>query len=611
MTAQPASEDFAAADELCPCGTGLKQRQCCGLDLSTVAAEPAEQHADALTTIAHSYRDGDMATVRRLALEVLAVSPGARDALGALFNVLNEAGDFKAAATVVHRMGRIHHTEGIVQLVAARFFLGRENPMLAEFHSRMLVRIAPQEARAHATMGRVFLLTGQGRPAEYHLRLASELADSGAAPDAALEPDLALALTLQGRFAEAREIFARHTAAVGDQLNVLLQWVRLEEDARDFAAAFALLDRAAALEGEGRQVTFARAGLHRRVKQPEQALEAIAGTDDPGKGSLLQKGQILDSLGRYDEAFEAFSAYKTHLRAGGISYREDQARQTVEALTSFFTPGRARLLPRAEVRTDHAQPIFIVGFPRSGTTLVEQTLTSHPAISAGGELPIVHSITQRSRMLLGSPSGYPNSLCDLWLADRRAQIDTLRDLYLNDAALAGATAPGKPWFTDKMPLNETDLGLIHLLFAQSPILHLVRHPLDVVLSVFSNGLTHGYYCAYALETAAKHYALIADLIAHYRAALPLRYHAVRYEELVVEQEREVRAMLDFIGEPYDARTLAFHENTRHARTASYAQVTEKLYTRSRFRYRNYLKHLEPVIPILEPAIARLGYSIDA
>ena len=173
----------------------------------------------------------------------------------------------------------------------------------------------------------------------------------------------------------------------------------------------------------------------------------------------------------------------------------------------------------------------------------------------------------------------------------------------------GAIAPGKRWFTDKMPLNETHLGLISLLFPQSPIIHLVRHPLDVVLSVFSNGLTHGFYCAYALESTAQHYALIADLIAHYRSVMPLNYHAVRYEELVADQERVVRGMLDFVGEPFDPSTLAFHENARHARTASYAQVTEKLDTRSAYRYRNYLRHLEPVIPILKPAIARLGYEV--
>ena len=141
-------------------------------------------------------------------------------------------------------------------------------------------------------------------------------------------------------------------------------------------------------------------------------------------------------------------------------------------------------------------------------------------------------------------------------------------------------------------------------------MHLVRHPLDVVLSVFSNGLTHGFHCAYALETAATHYALIADLIADYRAALPLHYHALRYEDLVADQETEVGRLFDFIGEAFDPAALSFHENPRYARTASYAQVTEKLYDRSVYRYRNYRKHLEPVIPILMPAIERLGYTVE-
>ena len=112
-----------------------------------------------------------------------------------------------------------------------------------------------------------------------------------------------------------------------------------------------------------------------------------------------------------------------------------------------------------------------------------------------------------------------------------------------------------------------------------------------------------------IEAAARHYALIAELIQHYLAVMPFRYKAVRYEDLVTNQEREVRELLDFIGEPFDARMLNFHDNQRPARTASYAQVTEKLYDRSRYRYRNYLRQLEPVIPILEPAIARLGYTI--
>jgi hypothetical protein len=160
-----------------------------------------------------------------------------------------------------------------------------------------------------------------------------------------------------------------------------------------------------------------------------------------------------------------------------------------------------------------------------------------------------------------------------------------------------------------MPLNETDLGLISMLFPRSPLLHLTRHPLDVVLSVFSNLLTHGFYCAYALESAARHYVLVMDLVDHYRNELDLRYMRVRYEDIVDDQEATIRRVMDFVGEAFDPGCLAFHENRRYARTASYAQVSERLYDRSRYRYRNYLPHLQPVIPILKPTIERLGYAI--
>jgi hypothetical protein len=130
-----------------------------------------------------------------------------------------------------------------------------------------------------------------------------------------------------------------------------------------------------------------------------------------------------------------------------------------------------------------------------------------------------------------------------------------------------------------------------------------------VLSVFSNLLTHGYFCAYALETAALHYVRVMDLVEHYERELSLRYRRVRYEDIVDNVDASVRGMLEFIGEPFDAGCLAFHENHRYARTASYAQVAEKLYDRSRYRYRNYLPQLQPVIAMLQPTIERLGYAI--
>jgi hypothetical protein len=343
---------------------------------------------------------------------------------------------------------------------------------------------------------------------------------------------------------------------------------------------------------------------------------ATAG-QEPGPSEWLERGRLLDRVGRYEDAFAAYTEGKRRLReATGQAYLAEHAQHTAQRLRSFFIADRLRTLPQAGVRSDIAQPLFVLGFPRSGTTLTEQTLSAHPAIAAGDELPIVAEITGLMPRMLDSPLTYPDALAELWMGDHRDDLNNLRDYYLQRVAQLGIVpvphgnnAKGVRWFTDKMPLNETNLGLIALMFPASPLVHVIRHPLDVVLSVFSNLLTHGYYCAYALESIARHIVLVADLVAHYRAQMNLRYLAVRYEDMVANQEATIRQVLDFVGEEFDPRCLAFHENTRYARTASYAQVSEKLYDRSRFRYLKYLPQLEPVIPVLRPVIERLGYEI--
>jgi hypothetical protein len=358
-----------------------------------------------------------------------------------------------------------------------------------------------------------------------------------------------------------------------------------------------------------------RAITQGRTKAYDAALATLAriaqlGARALGPSELVEQGQLLDKMGRHADAFAAFDAAKATLRAAtGEAYRAEEAQQLAVRLKGFFQAHRLKILPRAGTRADCAQPLFIVGFPRSGTTMVEQTLSAHPRIAAGDELPLIGDLTNLMPRMLDSPLAYPEALADLWMGDQREGLDNLRDHYLQRARQLGVMRDGAAWFTDKMPLNETHLGLIALIFPAAPIIHVLRHPLDVVLSVFSNLLTHGFYCAYALDSIARHYLLVMDLVEHYRREMALRYLPIRYEDIVADQETCVRRMLDFVGEGFDPACLSFHENRRYARTASYAQVAEPLYDRSRYRYRGYLKELAAVIPLLEPAITKLGYEL--
>src|SRR6202040_3667760 len=135
----------------------------------------------------------------------------------------------------------------------------------------------------------------------------------------------------------------------------------------------------------------------------------------------------------------------------GLNYMADTATQLSERLKGFFTETRLRILPRAAIREDGAQPLFILGFPRSGTTLVEQTLSAHPRIAAGDELPYVNEITGAMPRMLNSPLAYPEALAELWMGDRQQGLDELRDYYLERVRQFGIAVPGTAWFTDKMP----------------------------------------------------------------------------------------------------------------------------------------------------------------
>ncbi len=601
--------------QLCPCGSGLRALHCCSLNIATLPPPEATRHLMPLVERAlQAHRQGATATAEQLCLDVLELAPDRPGALSILYEIRKGQGRHEAAEVLLRRMVRFDPNNFLATNELVLLLLGRGLLADAETHARNAIRIAPENPQAHNLMG--MIMTEAHRPAvgEYHYRRVLELTN---ARDPILLANLAWNLKNQGRMEEARALYEESATAAPDIRQTLLGWARLEEADRKFDSASAVLDRMEAKWPNDPAVRLSRAVVLGRMKRYDEALReldqlaALTGDDGFGPTELLEKGRLLDQMGRFDDAFTAFQTGKRMaMERGGLQYMDAVADNLITRLRGFFTAGRLRTLPRAGVRQDVPQPIFILGFPRSGTTLIEQTLSVHPRICAGDELPLMNDISGLMPRMLASPLTYPEALAELWMGDQREGLDNLRDYYLQKVAQMGILQPGAAWFTDKMPLNETHLGLIALLFPQSPLIHVIRHPLDVMVSAISNLFTHGFNCSHSLETAALHYVRVMDLVQHYRAEMALRYLPIRYEEMVEDQEPTIRAILDFVGEDFDPRCLAFHENSRHARTASYAQVTEPLYDRSRFRYRNYRRQLEPVIPILRPVIERLGYTVD-
>jgi Sulfotransferase family len=327
-----------------------------------------------------------------------------------------------------------------------------------------------------------------------------------------------------------------------------------------------------------------------------------------GEGHLA-RGRLRDRVGRYPEAWQDFVAGKSKLaqEGGGLQYKA----QTVGALfglcKQFFTRKNVELLPRASLRTDVPQPIFILGFPRSGTTLVEQILCSHSSVHAGGELTFLGELRNLADDLLPGPERFPGNLALSWTSDRHYVAALFRDYYFARSEQYGLLRSGKPFYTDKMPFNEIHLPLLKMAFPQAKIIRVVRHPLDVCVSMLANNMTHGFACAYRIEDIVDHLAAVFDLVEHYTRQLDAGDLVLRYESLIEDQAAQTARLLEYLGLPFEDACLRFHENRRFAPTPSYAQVAERLNDKSINRHRHYAQSLAPYLSRLAPMMQKYGY----
>lgn len=478
----------------------------------------------------------------------------------------------------------------------------------AETAARTALIARPEDPQAHLQLAVILGEKDDLPAAEYHNRRALDLAG----PHPQILVNLGLTLCNQGRIDEALPALMEAHRLQPDSAQIMAHISRAHEARRDMADAYIWLERAEALgKKTGEDFTLLRALYLRNADQPQQALELIDRSNDkPGAPALLERAVLLDKLGRHDEAMQGFVTAKARLTQD-MGVRYDAAKVTAEfaALKAVFTSQNLAHLPKAGIRGDTPQPIFILGFPRSGTTLIEQMLSSHPDVGAGGELPFVHEWQKLIDDLLPGDQPFPQRLAQSQAADFRHIPGLLRDYYLGRAETYGLLDENKRFFTDKMPLNDVHLPLIRLAFPQATVIRMIRHPLDVAISMLSHNLTHGYNSGYRLETIIAHMVAMHDLNTHYEAALGQPTLDLKYEDFVADQRGHTLRVLGHAGLGFHEATLRFHANPRHAPTPSYAQVSKPLNDRSIGRWKPYARFFAPFMDKIGPVIESLGYEI--
>ena len=307
-------------------------------------------------------------------------------------------------------------------------------------------------------------------------------------------------------------------------------------------------------------------------------------------------GKALEDAGDYAGSFEQY-ALGNRERRKVIRYDADDVTSGIERSKRLFS--REFFQARAGWGAPAPDPIFVVGLPRAGSTLLEQILSSHPAVEGTMELPDVIALARglEGRRRKGEQSRYPAILGTMAAHDLRA----LGERYLEQTRVQ--RREGRSYFIDKMPNNFMHVGLIHLMLPNARIIDARRHPLGCCFSLFKQHFARGQHFSYDLADLGRYYREYVDLMAHFDAVLPGRVHRVIYERMVDDTDTEVRRLLDYCGLPFDESCLRFYENERAVRTASSEQVRQPIYRDGVDHWRNYAPWLGPLEEALGPVLA--------
>jgi tetratricopeptide (TPR) repeat protein len=475
-------------------------------------------------------------------------------------------------------------------LAAVLLALGR--PGLAIDACRRRIALEPNSADAHSAHAVALLWADRADEAVEAARRAAELEPDQA--DAHLY--LGNSLLEQGKVTAAAGAYLRAASLRPDDVNA---WVNLAiglQEAGRGGEAATVIAQALKVDPHSAAAWTVHGGLKTfRAGDPDvEALQRLLTTaeDDAAEDRVALEfalGKAFMDIGDADQAF-------AHLDRGNRLHRDRLRYDVNEDVRQFAEIARSLNADRIAQKTGDGdpsgRPVFIVGMPRSGTTLVEQILASHPEVFGAGERTTLERLVIERLGPGLPPTERARRLADLTGADLKAM----------GSAYAGsmtALAPGAQRVTDKMPSNFRFAGLIGLMLPNARIIHCRRDPVDTCLSCYARKFSRGQEFAYDLRELGTYYRAYDGLMAHWRAILPEdRFLDVSYEQVVDDLELQARRLIAFCSLDWDDACLAFHRTERLVRTASVNQVRQPLYRTSVARWKAYERHLGPLMEAL-------------
>ncbi len=521
-----------------------------------IAPDYGDAHYNYANVLAQLGRGEEAVESYRAAVRLEPGNGKAHYSLGALLRDLGRWEEALAAYRHLLALGtggaEIHNDIGLLLSELERW-----DEAAASF--RQAIAIDPNYAKAHYHLGNV-------ERAQEHLQAAADCYGRAVAAD----PDYLLAynnlgLTQHelGRMAEAEASFRR---AVAIDRNYAPAWVNL-----------GILNSG----GGGDDI----AEFERLIAQPDlPATDAI--------GLHFSLGQAYERQGAQSEAFDHIVT-GNRLKHDALNYDAAAMADNFSRIQAVFDT--AFFERRAAVGDGSNLPVFILGMPRSGTTLIEQILASHGDVHGAGELPEMGAIAKQLPQRLGTDQGYPDCVPvgadELWAELGAEYVDAVSRL-----------APDKARVCDKMPANFLRLGLIHLMLPNAAIIHCRRDAMDTCYSCFSLLFSDGQHFAYDLAELGQYYRQYDALMQHWHQVLPGRILDVHYEDVVNDLEASARRLVAHCGLQWDDRCLDFHKTERAVRTASKSQVRQPIYASSLGRWRRHQDHLGPLIEALGPLV---------